>query len=161
MTEAKPRSLKLSIASGRDTSSLSRRKVKRCWADARPCREIETALSGDCEAARTMSRKGAIYPLRQSRVCSMRAAIAGSTARMESAKTARPVADVLRRPSPPRGKHTPSASGERGFGTRPEYSALLPRTFRQDHPGQDECTTDELNDGQGLRENEPRDKDRE
>ena len=38
----------------------------------------------------------------------MRAAIAGSTFRTLSAKIARPVALVLRRPSPPSGNATPS-----------------------------------------------------
>ncbi len=37
----------------------------------------------------------------------MFAAIAGSTERTESAKIALPVAEVLRLPSPPRGKQTP------------------------------------------------------
>ena len=40
----------------------------------------------------------------------MRAATCGSTPRMLSAKTARPVALVLRRPSPPSGNATPSVT---------------------------------------------------
>ncbi|CAB4716161.1 unannotated protein [freshwater metagenome] len=52
----------------------------------------------------------------------MRSASEESTPRTQSAKIARPVALVLRVPSPPAGKQTPSGVLESGFtGTTAEY----------------------------------------
>ena len=89
----------------------SRVNVKRRCAESSPSTETLTAAVGVMAAACTMSLSGRMYPVRQSEVCSIRAARSGSIRRTESAKIARPVPVVLRRPSPPSGNDTPALSG--------------------------------------------------
>jgi hypothetical protein len=74
----------------------------------------------------------------------MRAATAGSTARIESAKIALPVAEVLRRSSPPSGKHTPWSASARGSAIDAGYSDPRARSFRQDDPDKDKDAAEQL-----------------
>ena len=84
-------------------------RIRAC-SEPTPSRATDSAASFDASPASTRRRKWTRYPERQLVSCSAPRAPAASTCLSASATTARPKADVLRRPSAAKGKTTPCVS---------------------------------------------------